>query len=116
MDQTQKYSSLLAQRLGGEEVLALPAPQSTPLPAGSQPSLEPNKPQTSVKAEEIEALDATAIQADDDLRELDDAAGSSGTVKVEPIQGSQVCMILIMLWAPLKQLCILFCLVLRSVG
>ena len=98
MDQTQKYSSLLAQRLGvgGEEVLALPPPQSTPLPAGSQPSLEPSKPQTASKAEEPGALNGAASQADDTVPKRDEAAETS--VKVEPVQGSQVSNILTMLW------------------
>ncbi len=50
VDQTQKYSSLLAQRLGagGDEVLALPPPQDTPKPTQSE--ARPSAPSTSQPA------------------------------------------------------------------
>ena len=94
VDQTQKYSSLLAQRLGtsGEEVLALPPPQTTPKPAQSeaQPSAPSPSQPALVKAEDA-ALNkdgpilALANEADVDVAERDGSA-------VEPAQaqGMQV--------------------------
>ncbi len=94
VDQTQKYSSLLAQRLGvpGEEVLALPAPQPTPAAAQSQPdlSLKASKPQASVKAEEA-GTGADGMPArDEDMGEPEGAAGSLEAIKTEP---NQVCFV-----------------------
>ncbi len=90
MDQTQKYSSLLAQRLGvpGEEVLALPAPQSTPAPVEAQPdsSLKPEKAQASVKAEEAASGADGMNPRDEDMDQSEGAAGSFEAVKAEPNQ------------------------------
>ena len=83
VDQTQKYSSLLAQRLGAgaEEVLALPPPQATPKPAQSeaQPSAPSSSQQALVKAEAaVDEEDgprlALANEADVEMAEPNDSA------------------------------------------
>lgn len=83
VDQTQKYSSLLAQRLGtgAEEVLALPPPQATPKPAQSeaQPSAPSSSQLALVKAEaatheEDGPILALANKADTDMAEPNGSA------------------------------------------
>ena len=85
MDQTQKYSSLLAQRLGvgGDELLALPAPQAGPKAEDgtlgrAQAAKAPPAP--GVKTEEI------VINAED----AEEAAGVFEAVSKEISQGAQV--------------------------
>ena len=94
VDQTQKYSSLLAQRLGagGEEVLALPPPRATPKPAQSeaQPSAPSASQQALVKAEAAADEEdgpslALAIEADMEMAEPNGSA-----VAPAPAQGLQV--------------------------
>ena len=94
MDQTQKYSSLLAQRLGaGEDTLALPAPQSTPAPAEAQLDLaaEAMKQLPVVKAESAAELSSTHDDAaDEEMAEAEATAGSPAALDIEPSQTSQV--------------------------
>lgn len=84
VDQTQKYSSLLAQRLGvgGEELLALPAPQTGPRAEDGtlgQAQAAKAPPAPDVKTEE------TVIDAQD----AEDAARGSAAVTHETPQDAQ---------------------------
>ena len=85
VDQTQKYSSLLAQRLGvgGEELLALPAPQTGPKAEGEslgQAQAARAPPAPDLKTEE------TAVDTDN----AENAAGASAAVTHGTSQGDQV--------------------------
>jgi len=94
VDQTQKYSSLLAQRLGaGEDTLALPAPQSTPAPANPQTDLavEAMEQLPIVKAESAAELSSAQDNAaDEKMAEAGATAGSPAALEIEPYQNSQV--------------------------
>lgn len=92
MDQTQKYSSLLAQRLGaGEDTLALPAPQSTPAPANPQTDLAVEAKLPVVKAESAAELSSAQDDAaDEEMAEAEATAGSPAALEIEPNQTSQV--------------------------
>jgi len=92
VDQTQKYSSLLAQRLGaGEDTLALPAPQSTPAPANPQTDLAVEAKLPIVKAESAAELSSAQDDAaDEEMAEAEATAGSPAALEIEPNQTSQV--------------------------
>ena len=85
MDQTQKYSSLLAQRLGvgGDELLALPAPQAGP-------KAEDGPPGPAQAAEAPPAPDVKTEEPVIDAGGAEDAARVSLAVTHEPLQGAQV--------------------------
>ena len=97
MDQTQKYSSLLAQRLGGDEVPALPAPQSTPKPQLEQTPVLTDT-QTAVKAEDeasgmaedTKQSPAPAALAEERAAEPDSATRDPALLKTDQPQDAQV--------------------------
>ena len=94
VDQTQKYSSLLAQRLGtgAEEVLALPPPQATPKPAQSeaQPSAPSSSQPALVKAEAAAHEEDGPILALANKADVNMAEPNGSAVAPAQAQGVQV--------------------------
>ena len=85
VDQTQKYSSLLAQRLGvgGEELLALPAPQAAP--KAEDGSLEQAQAAKAPLASDVKAEEIVS-----DAGDVQHVAGASVAITDENLQGAQV--------------------------